>query len=112
MYPSFTVQYHYGLLPEHFKSPLGTVRAKNGVRNAPASSALIQVLHQIHNMRTANHHLHGKGERNGTQRRTKVNFVNFVRTMMQAVELLWLVQRHTSRRSDIEQCRNRACSYI
>jgi len=37
-------------------------------------AALTQVLHQSHNARNANCHLCGKGERNGAQRRTKVNF--------------------------------------
>ena len=38
-----------------------------------------------------NRHLRGKGERNGIQRRIKVSFG---RTMMQALELLWLTKRH------------------
>jgi len=46
-----------------------------------------------------------KGERNGVQRRTKVNF------MMQALGLLQLVKRHASGRSDVEQWKNQACSY-
>ena len=41
-----------------------------------------------------------KGERNGIQRRTKVSFV---RTMMQAMELLRLAKRHISGQSDVEQ---------
>ena len=54
----------------------------------------------LYNARTTNRYLRGKGERNGVQRRTEVNFV---RTMMQALELLWLVKRHVSGQSDIEQ---------
>ena len=42
-------------------------------------------------MHTANHHLCGKEERNGAQRRTKVHFG---RTAMQALELLLLAKRH------------------
>ena len=64
----------------------------------------------IHHVKsdTANHHLRGKGERNGVQRRTKVSFN---RTMMQALERLQLAKRHVSRRSDVEQRRNQAYSY-
>jgi len=50
----------------------------------------------------------GKGERNGAQSKIKVSFG---RTMIQALELLWLVKRHISGRSDVEQGRNQACSY-
>jgi len=50
-----------------------TFQAKN-VRNASASTALAQVLHWSHNVCTTNCHLHGSGERNGAQRRTKVSF--------------------------------------
>ena len=47
--------------------------AKNSVRSAPASTALIQVSHRSHNARTANHNLHGCGEGNGAQKeRTKI----------------------------------------
>jgi len=49
---------------------------------------------------TTNRHLHGSGERNGEQRRTKVRFG---RTMMSALELQRLVKRHISGQSDIEQ---------
>jgi len=42
----------------------------------------------------------GSGERNGEQRRTKVSFV---RAMMQALELLWLAERHISGQRDVEQ---------
>ena len=39
------------------------------------------------------------GERNGEQRRTKISFV---RTMMQALELLQLAKRHVSGQSDVD----------
>ena len=68
-----------------------TFHEKNNVRNAPASSALTLVLHRSHNTRTANRHLYVKGERNGAQRRTKINFG---RTMMQALEPLQLAKTH------------------
>ena len=42
----------------------------------------------MHNVHAANCHIHGSGERNGAQRRTKVSFTT---TMMQALKLLWLV---------------------
>jgi len=51
-------------------------------------------------VRTANHHLRGKRERNGIQKRKKVSFG---RTMVQALELLRLAKRHISGRSDVEQ---------
>ena len=56
---------------------------------------------------TTNHHLCRRGERNGEQSRTKVSFG---RTMMQALELLWLMKRHVSGWSDAEQWRNQAHS--
>ena len=37
--------------------------------------------------------------------------VSFGRTMMQALELLWLAKRHIFRRSDVEEWRNQVCSY-
>jgi len=57
------------------------------------NAALTQGLHRSLNVRTANHHLHDKGERNGAQRRIKVSFD---RTMIQALELLGLPKRHFS----------------
>ena len=42
-------------------------------------------------MHTANHHLRGKGERNGVQR-----YVSLSRTMVQALELLWLAKRYVT----------------
>ena len=51
-----------------------TFQAKNNIRSIRASTALVQVSHQSHNMRTANRHLHSSGERNGALRRTKVSF--------------------------------------
>ena len=77
-----------------------TFQTKNNVRSSHASSALTLVLHRSHNMHATNRHLHGSGERNGAQRRTKVSFSI---TMMQALELLWLAKTHVSRRSDVEQ---------
>ena len=50
------------------------------IPSTPASSALTLVSHQSHNACTTNGHLCDNGERNGTQRRTKVNFG---RTIMQ-----------------------------
>ena len=49
---------------------------------------------------TTNRHLHGSGERNGEQRRTKVSFS---RTMIQAFELQRLAKRHISGRSNVKQ---------
>jgi len=77
-----------------------TSQAKNNIRSTPASSALTLVMHRSHNTCTANHRLRGSGERNRAQRRTKVSFG---RTMMQALELLWLAKRHLSGQNDIEQ---------
>ena len=65
----------------------------------PNSSALTQVSHQSHNVHTANHHLHSKGERNGALRRTKVRYGT---AMMQALELLRLVKRHVSGQNDVD----------
>ena len=65
------------------------------------------MLHQSHNVCTPNHHLRGSEERNGVQKRTKVSFGS---TMMQVLELLWLVKRHVSGQSDIERCKNQAHS--
>jgi len=83
-------------------------QANNNVRSAPASSVLTLVSDQSHDGHITNHHLCGKGERNGAKRRTKVSFS---RTMMQALELLRLVKRHTSGRTNVEQWRNQGCSY-
>ena len=41
-------------------------QAENDLRSAPASSALSLVSHQSHNVLTANRHLRGSRERNGT----------------------------------------------
>ena len=46
-------------------------------------------------------------ENKGQQRRTKVNFG---RTMMWALELLWLAKKPISGRSDVEQLRDQAHS--
>ena len=82
-------------------------QAKNNVRSTPASTALAQVSCRSHNMHNANCHLCSSGERNGAQRRTKVNSG---KTMMQALGLLWLAKKHISGWSDIEQCKNQAHS--
>jgi len=74
-------------------------QARNNVRSAPASSALTLVSHRSHNVRTTNRHPCSKGERNGVQRRTKVSFG---RTMMRALELLWLAKKHIPGRTDVE----------
>lgn len=41
---------------------LNTLDNKNSMRNTPASITRTQVLHHIHNTRTANSHLRGSGE--------------------------------------------------
>ena len=64
------------------RTPWASFQVKN---NISVSTALTLVLH----MCTVNRHLHGSGERNGEQGRTKVSFG---RTMMQALEVLWLVK--------------------
>jgi len=91
-----------------FISLLVVLNSVPKVWSAPAGSALTLILHRSHNARTANRHLHAKGERNGLQRRTKVIFG---KTMMWALELLRLAKRHISGRSNVEQWRNQACSY-
>ena len=103
---SIMLLYHYGwqLLWTHWV----TIRAKNSIKNAPASAALTQVSHQSHNACTTNRcHLCSKEERNGAHKRTRVSFC---RIIIQALELLWLVKRHISGQSDIEEWRNQACS--
>jgi len=82
--------------------------AKNNITSSPACTALTQVSHRSHNVHTANHHLHGKREKSGIRRRTKVSFG---RTMMQALELLRLAKGHISGRSNAEQWRTQTCSY-
>jgi len=42
----------------------------------PDSSALTLALHQSHNTRTTNSHLHGSGGINGAQSRTKVSHLD------------------------------------
>ena len=59
-----------------------------------------KALHGRHNACTTNHHLHGKGERNGVQRITKVSFG---RIMIQALEQLRLAKKHISGGSEVEQ---------
>ena len=86
-----------------------TFQGANNVRSASANSALTLVSHWSHNAHAANRYLHSSGESNGAQKRTKVSFG---RIMMQALQLLLrLVRRHISRRSDVEQWRNQACSF-
>ena len=87
---------------------LVAVQAKNNVRSSPAGSALTIVSDWSHKAHTTNCHLDAKGEKNGVQWWTKVSFG---RTMMRALELLWLVKRHISGQNDIEQWRNQGCSY-
>ena len=70
-----------------------TVQAKNHLRSTPASTALTLVSHRSHNVCTTNCHLHGKGARNGVQKKTNVSFG---RTMMQTLELLRLAKRQVS----------------
>jgi len=73
---------------------LGNIPSKNKVRSTPASSALALVLHQSYNVRLENCRLlHGSGERDGAQRRTKVSFR---RIRMEALELLQLMNRNVS----------------
>jgi len=62
------------------------------------SSAFTQVSHWSHNTHTANRHL-AVVEKGTAQRRTKVSFD---RTMMQALELLWLVKKYILGGSDID----------
>jgi len=76
-----------------------TFEAKNSVRRAPASSALIQVSHWSCNAHTANYHLHGSRKRNGAQREGKVSLG---RSMMQALELLRLVKSHVLGQCDLK----------
>ena len=64
------------------RTPWASFQVNN---NISVSTALTLVSH----VRTVNRHLHGSGERNGQQGRTKVSFG---RTMMQALEALWLVK--------------------
>jgi len=44
-------------------------QAKNNVRSAPCLQCIYVSLTPSHNARTTNRHLHGKGERNGVQRK-------------------------------------------
>ena len=66
---------NHGVL-QHFISLLALqtcwAMLKNNVRSALASSAFTILSHRSHNAHTTNHHLRGKGERNGVQWRTKV----------------------------------------
>ena len=87
---------------------LNANQTKNNVNSASASSALTLISHRSYSTHTANRHLCGSGERNAKQRRPNVSFG---KTMMQTLELQWLVKRHVSRRSDIEQWRNQAWSF-
>ena len=85
-----------------------TFLAKNSKRSILASTAFTQVSHWSHNSRAANHHQRYSRERKEAQRRTKISFG---RTMMQALEQLWLVKRHVRKWSNIKQQRNQACIY-
>ena len=84
-----SVLLHFVLLQVH-QTIWAKFQAKNNVRSASASTALAQVLYQSHITCTVNHHQRGSGERNGAQTRTKVSFD---KTMMQVLELLWLVKK-------------------
>jgi len=70
------------------------------VLNTSAITVVTKVSMKPRSGATANRHLRGSEERNGEQRRTKVSFG---RTMMRALKLQWLVKRHISGRSDVEQ---------
>ena len=75
-------------------------KQKDSVLNTSGINAVIKVSMKPRSGATANHHLHGSGERKGEQRRTKVSFG---RTMMRALKLQQLAKRHISGRSDVEQ---------
>jgi len=64
-----------------------TFQAMNSIRSTPASFALSQALRLSHNAHRTNCHQHGSGERNETQRRTKVSF-DRTTMHMQALEQL------------------------
>ena len=89
------VSLHFVLLPVLWTC-WSTFQAKNNVRSTSVSSSLTLVSHRSHNLCTVNCHLRGSGERNGTQRKTKLSFG---RTMMQTLELLLLAKRHVSTQS-------------
>ena len=80
-----------------------TFQLKNNIRSAPASTALTLASHQSHNTHTTNRHLYGSGEKNGEQRRTKVN--NRDASTGGALKM------HILERSDVEQCKNQAHSF-
>ena len=65
-----------------------TVQAKNSVTNTPVSVAKSCTEAMMHTLQIITYEV---VEKNGAQRRTKVSFV---RTMMQALELVQLVKRH------------------
>ena len=68
--------------------------------NTSAITAVTKISMKPRSGTTANHHLRGSQERNGEQRRTKINFG---RTMMRVLKLQRLAKRHVSGRSDVEQ---------
>jgi len=80
VHPSYVVYHYVWHVVYHYVWL--SFQAKNNARSTPACAALAQVPHQSHSTHTANCYLHGKGERNGIQRRTGLNFS---RTMMQAL---------------------------
>jgi len=82
-------------------------KQKDRVINTSAITAVTKSSMKPWSGATANCHLHGSGERNGEQRRTKVSFGI---TMMRTLEQLQLVKRHIWGRSNIEQWRNQAHS--
>ena len=84
-----------------------TFQAENNVRSTPASSTLTLVLYRRHNTHTANRYLHGSGERNGAQRKTKVSFGRtikrkFHKRLLQLVTSFQVLLKHTD--SDIMFC--------
>ena len=92
------VVYYSALFPAT-SNTYGNIPSKNNIRSASASTTLTQVLHRSLIIHTANCHLRRSGERNGTQKRTKVSFCS---TTMQALELLQLAKRHISEWSDVD----------
>ena len=93
--------YHYALFCFQLFEHLTIISSKNSVKVPLLALHLPKSCTEaLTCVNTAYCHLRGKGEMNGVQRRAKVSFG---RTMMQALELLWLAKRHISGRSDVEQ---------
>ena len=68
--------------------------------NTSAVTAVTKSSMKPRSSTTINRHLDNSEERNGKQRRSKVNFG---KTMMRALELQRLVKRHISGRSNVKQ---------